>query len=91
LTSDPQDCITVTFHLLNKNWEMLYSAAAMNGEDMQSALNRASAMYETMNRAEPGTVVSWSDRSDVERSLIVLPFRLPLPWWLRWLKIEVGI
>jgi hypothetical protein len=84
------DYTIVRFRLLNKNWEMLHSAAELTGDNLETVLNRATALYETLHRVEPGTLVKWDDQDGTEHSLLVLPSRLPMPWFLRWLKVEIG-
>lgn len=84
MTGDPEGYRIVKFRLLDKNWELLYSVSALQGEHMETVLHRATALYEIMHRAQPGSLVKWDDRDGETRSVMVLPATIPLPWYLRW-------
>lgn len=90
MSDEPDDYVIVKFRMLNHNWERLYSAAAFNGEDMETSLNRATALYELVNRAAPEDVIAWQDREGVKRSLVVLPLSIQVFRWLPWLKLEIS-
>jgi hypothetical protein len=82
--SEPPKYTIVKFRLLTLNYEKLFSAAALNGEDRETVLNRAVAFYELLHRAEPGNVLSWIDVDNQKRRLLVLaPLRKG--------EIEIGV
>lgn len=87
LADDPHR--VVKFKLLEENYELLYSAAAFNGENLQTALNRATALYEAMHRGRPGQIMSWTDGLGEQRSCLILPAKVPMPWYLSFLKLEI--
>lgn len=93
MTEDEPDYITVTFKLLNQNYELLYSAAVFQGEGLQTVLNRACGLYEALHRIEPGTVVEWTDNNGQLRKVVLLPIVARPRWarWLKWFGLDVSV
>lgn len=82
MSDPPEGFTTIRVHLLDENYEMLYSAAAYNGESLQTSINRACALYEALHRTKPNHTITWRDIHGAEHSIAVLPLSFGLPRWL---------
>lgn len=71
--TEPEPTIKVTFRLLTKNYDKLWTAAAAEGASFEVIMNRAVGLYEGLHRSEPYQVASWQTVQGEEREVLVLP------------------
>lgn len=52
MSDEADELITVTFKLLDTNYERLWTAAALQGDSRTDTLNRAISLYDEIHRLE---------------------------------------
>ena len=90
MTDPSSDYTTIHCRLFGQNYDLLYSAAAFQGEHLEVAINRACSLYEIMHRAQPGDTVRWRSGDGQLREVAILPIIIR-PWWSRWLRKLLGV
>jgi hypothetical protein len=70
MTNEPE-LVTVKLRMLKINLDRIAGAAAVNGESVQDAINRACAFYEAFSLVSRFTKVRWTDVSGVEHKALI--------------------
>lgn len=63
--------VTVRFDMLKSNFDKISGAAAVNGESVTTALNRAAAFYEVFSMVDRFHKVSWTDSTGQRRKALI--------------------
>lgn len=71
--TEPEPTIKVTFLLLTRNYDRLWTASAAEGASFEETMNRAIALYEGLLSSRPYEVAAWRTIEGEEREVLVLP------------------
>lgn len=69
--SEQPETVAVRVEMLKQNLDRITGAAAVNGESVTDAINRACAFYEAFSVVSRFTIISWKDvTGDKHKALV---------------------